>query len=88
MVGGPYISPRFVAKNSAMLQTIELPVLFLLPLYWSCLLVYRVFSLLRIGMLNCGCLKKLKQKLLILMKKEITLENSFSMTNECSPLLN
>ena len=88
MVGEPYISPRFVAKNSAVLQTIELSILFLLPLYGLCLLVYRVFSLLRIGILNCGCLKKLKQKLLILMKKEIPLENSFSVTNECSPLLN
>ena len=86
----PYNAPRSVIEYKTVIQIILTPVMAILPLYGLCLLIYRVVSLLKIGMPDCGCPKTKGKLLSFIKKKGITLEDSFPPyddRNECSPLI-
>ena len=87
MIEVQYIAPRSAIEYNRVIQIVLTPVVAILPLYGLCLLIYRVVSLLKIGIPDCGC-PKTKGKLL--KKKGITLGDSFPPYddhNECSPLI-
>ena len=90
MVEIRYIAPRSAIEYKRVIQIILTPVMAILPLYGLCLLIYRIVSLLKIGMPDCGCPKTKGKLLSFIKKREISLEDSFPPYddhNECSPLI-
>ena len=84
-----YFAPKSVQEYKRLIWIILTPVMAILPLYGLCLLIYRVVSLLKIGIPDCGC-PEAKRKLFSLKKKVMCSEDSFPPyddRNECSPLI-
>ena len=85
-----YFAPKSVHEHHKLIQMIFTPVMTILPLYGLCLLIYRVVSLLKIGIPDCGCPEAKRKLLSSFIKKKLSLEDSFPShddRNECSPLI-
>ena len=80
----PYVAPTYAVKHFKFARIFVFPVVFILPLYGLSLLVHRVLSLLKIGVLDCGY-HKLKRKMAQLSMKSHVLHHDHY--DEYSPLL-
>ena len=87
----PFVNPKQASHLVRVNHSYIIVILFILPLYGLFLLIYRLYSLLKVGMTECGCLE-VKRSLLSLMRDEDAfVEDVPSLpvhrTTECSPLL-
>ena len=91
-IEAPFILLKFIIEYNTVLTIISFSITVILPLYGFSLLVYRISSLLKIGMPECGCQEMKRKVLKFTKKKGISLEDQVPSTddhiNECSPLIN
>ena len=90
MIEIQYFAPKSVQEYKRLIRIILIPVMAVFPLYGLCLLTYRVVSLLKIGIPDCGCPEAKRKLLSFIKKKERISEDLFpphDNRNECSPLI-